>query len=171
MISTAPAIDVLIEAEGWSALSDPEALFERAAAAVFIETGARIVPQAELSVLLADDAAIRTLNLRWRGKDSATNVLSFPSVAPDAMATSPVLGDIALGLETVLREAVNEGKSLADHVGHLFVHALLHIFGHDHEDRGRAETMEALEIRILGRLGIANPYADADLLSVMAESI
>ena len=164
-------IDVLVEAEGWSALADREALFDRAARAVFAGTATECLDGAELSVLLTDDKAIRDLNKRWRGKDSATNVLSFPAAPPGKIVTAPVLGDIALGLETVLREARDEDKTLSDHVGHLFVHGLLHILGHDHETADGAERMEALEIRILSMLGIANPYADADLLSVMADAI
>ena len=164
-------IEVMVEAEGWSALPAPEALFERAAEAVFAQTGARHRPGAELSVLLADDASIRALNKRWRGKDQATNVLSFPAAQPDMIHSSPVLGDIALGLETVLNEAGEEKKTLHDHAGHLFVHGLLHILGHDHEDRSSAEAMEAVEVRILGALGIADPYAGSDLLGVVAKVI
>jgi probable rRNA maturation factor len=114
----------------------------------------------EVSVLLADDAAVRTLNRDWRGKDQATNVLSFPAGAPQAAGAPLLLGDVALAYETVAREAAAQGKSVADHTAHLLVHGVLHLLGHDHEADDEAERMEALERSILARLGVADPYRD-----------
>ena len=109
---------------------------------------------AELSLVLSDDAAMRTLNREWRGKDRPTNVLSFAT----GEATLP--GDIVLAFETVAREATEQGKPLPDHLRHLVVHGVLHLLGHDHEAQEEAERMEALETSILAGLGIADPYAE-----------
>jgi probable rRNA maturation factor len=106
-----------------------------------------------LNVALADDRAVRVLNRRDRKKDKPTNVLSYPS------GERAFLGDIVLARQTVWREAKQQKKSPADHVAHLVVHGTLHLLGHDHETSDAdAERMEALERRILKRLGIADPY-------------
>lgn len=125
------------------AIAAAEALFEPA--------------DAEVGVLLCDDAEIRRLNAQWRDKDTATNVLSFPAAAHNA--TCLHLGDIAIARETVEREATEEGKSLVDHLTHLTVHGYLHLLGFDHETDDDAEEMESLEREILASLGIADPYA------------
>jgi probable rRNA maturation factor len=136
----------------------------------------------DVSLCLADDAALRALNLSWRGFDKPTNVLSFPSTTAahvDAVddrvgcaqrarlqpavahRSAPVvsLGDIALAYETLAREAEDFGVPLADHYRHLLVHGFLHLIGYDHETDAEAERMEALETKILARLGVADPYA------------
>ncbi|NDH60045.1 MAG: rRNA maturation RNase YbeY [Alphaproteobacteria bacterium] len=106
-----------------------------------------------LNVALADDKAVRGLNKRHAGKDKPTNVLSYPS------GERAFLGDIVLARQTVWREARAQKKSPADHVTHLVVHGTLHLLGHDHETGDAdAERMEALERRILAKLGIADPY-------------
>ena len=106
-----------------------------------------------LNVALADDKGVRVLNKRDRKKDKPTNVLSYPS------GERAFLGDIVLARQTVWREAREQKKSPADHVMHLVVHGTLHLLGYDHETGDAdAERMEALERRILKRLGIADPY-------------
>ena len=116
--------------------------------------GQRVVPS------FTDDAAIRDLNSAWRGKDNPTNVLSFPSgMMRDDGRWPPLLGDIVLAWETVAREAADEGKPLDHHISHLIVHGLAHLVGHDHEDEGEAEEMEAMERRVLQSLAIPDPYA------------
>ncbi|MEI7871872.1 MAG: rRNA maturation RNase YbeY [Alphaproteobacteria bacterium] len=106
-----------------------------------------------LNVALADDKGVRVLNKRDRKMDMPTNVLSYPS------GERAFLGDIVLARQTVWREAREQKKSPADHVTHLVVHGTLHLLGHDHETGDAdAERMEALESRILKRLGIADPY-------------
>ena len=106
-----------------------------------------------LNVALADDKGVRVLNKRDRHKDKPTNVLSYPS------GERAFLGDIVLARQTVWREAREQKKSPADHVIHLVVHGTLHLLGHDHETSDAdAERMEALERRILKRLGVADPY-------------
>lgn len=169
-MTTGLVIDILPESEAWTDLGDWESAFGRAAAATLDHARITTLPGAELSVLLSDDAHVRALNRAWRGKDQATNVLSFPAVGPDRLASAPALGDIAMALETIRAEAARDEKTLGDHVVHLFVHGLLHILGYDHDHAAAAEAMEALEIRILADLGIADPYAGADLLSTMAET-
>jgi probable rRNA maturation factor len=115
----------------------------------------------EVSLCLADDAALRALNSRWRGVDKPTNVLSFPSAPPGDPCDILTLGDIALAYETLAREAEDLGVPLADHYRHLLAHGFLHLIGYDHETDAEAERMEALETRILARLGAADPYARA----------
>jgi probable rRNA maturation factor len=112
----------------------------------------------DVSLCLADDAALRALNLSWRGIDKPTNVLSFPA-APGRPGEATTLGDIALAYETLAREAEDLGVSLADHYRHLLVHGFLHLVGYDHETDAEAERMETLEAKILARLGVADPYA------------
>ena len=113
----------------------------------------------ELSLVLADDATVRRLNHEYRGKDSATNVLSFPPAFDD----ETLLGDVVLAEETVRRETVEQGKARADHVTHLVVHGCLHLLGYDHEDDEEARRMEALEVEILATLGVADPYQEVEL--------
>jgi len=107
----------------------------------------------ELSILLTDDAHIRTLNRDYRGKDKATNVLSFPVPPP-----APLLGDIVLAYETVRKEAQEKQICLEDHLTHLIIHGWLHLQGYDHQTEAEARKMESLEILALSRLGIDNPY-------------
>ncbi len=106
-----------------------------------------------LTVALADDKRVRALNARDRKKDRSTNVLSYPS------GEKSFLGDVVLARQTVWREAKEQKKTPADHLVHLVVHGTLHLLGHDHETSDAdADRMEALERRILKRLGIADPY-------------
>ncbi|MBM3535467.1 MAG: rRNA maturation RNase YbeY [Alphaproteobacteria bacterium] len=107
---------------------------------------------AQVSLALADDAAIRILNRDYRGKDKPTNVLSFES------GDQPFLGDVVLALETVLNEAREQGKPPADHLAHLVVHGVLHLLGHDHESRTDARRMELMEVEVLAGLGVPDPY-------------
>lgn len=122
---------------------------------------------AEISLVFADDSFIRELNRTYRDKDKPTNVLSFPQYEPgEVLKDAPfmALGDIVLALETIEREAVEQEKPFEDHLLHLFVHGLLHLLGHDHEEDGEAEIMENLEIRILEGIGIKNPYESGDFV-------
>jgi probable rRNA maturation factor len=148
-------IETIIEVEAWrDALPDAEAF----AAGVYDAARAREGRLAgRVALLLADDARLRTLNLQFRGKDAPTNVLSFPSPAGDGF-----LGDIALAYETCAREAREKGAPFAAHAAHLVAHGLLHLVGYDHERDDDALKMESLEIAILGLLGVANPYTEAD---------
>jgi probable rRNA maturation factor len=152
------SVDVLIEDDGWAALPDVEALVERAVGAAASGADVPLRDHAEVSVLLTGDAAVKALNAQWRGKDKPTNVLSFPAVAPGALETALLLGDIALAFQTVAREAVDEGKPLTDHLTHLVIHGFLHLLGHDHDDQEAADRMENLERQVLAGLGVPDPY-------------
>jgi probable rRNA maturation factor len=153
-------VELVLGSDRWTELGELETLVRRSVDAALAVARPSLPERPEVSVLLADDAALRELNRAWRGKDSATNVLSFPAAPQPGPAGPCSLGDVALAFETVQREAEAEGKRLADHVSHLIVHGLLHLLGFDHEAAGEAEEMEALEIEALRRLGIANPYRD-----------
>src|SRR5262249_16785104 len=106
----------------------------------------------DFTILLAGDKKLRSLNHEFRGKDKPTNVLSFPSDADYA-------GDIALAYGVTKKKAKAAGKTVADDATHLVVHGVLHLAGHDHERPKEARVMESLEVKILGRLGIRDPYA------------
>jgi len=157
------AIDLMVEAGSWPAEDVLAALLARAVEASFSEGRLDAIEGSELSVVFTDDAHIRELNDAWRQKDKATNVLSFPGSPPGRGRFGPLLGDIVVASETVASEAEAEGISFDDHLTHLLVHGLLHLFGHDHIEDVEAERMEALETAILGRLGIADPYAERAL--------
>ena len=123
------------------------------------QSKARLKGAAELAIVLTDDAEQHELNQQWRGKDSSTNVLSFPQIEPFGPVVG-ILGDITMARETIEREAIEQGTSFADHFTHLVVHGFLHILGYDHLTDAEALQMESLETQILAGLGIADPYAD-----------
>lgn len=145
------AAEMVIEDERWIAQDGLIARCEAALAAAHARLEAPRPGAA--AVLLADDALVHDLNLRFRGKNRPTNVLSFP--APE---TERYPGDIALAYETCAREAAEKDVALADHAAHLAVHGLLHLNGFDHQNDAEAEAMEALETAILADIGLADPY-------------
>lgn len=151
------SIEFSIEARAWSGMPNAQAAIRGAIEATVSDSGPA---QAEVGVVLADDARMRALNRAWLGEDKPTNVLSFP--APDSPQTGPrFLGDVVFALETIQREAEAEDKPLEHHLAHLAVHGVLHLLGLDHETDADAEIMQARERRILGQLGIGDPYAPA----------
>jgi probable rRNA maturation factor len=156
---------VIVEHAAWrGAIEDPMPLLRRAAAAAVAEARrnrrSRSTWMPVVDVALMDDRAIRKLNKTYRGKDKPTNVLSFPS-GEAGEGRRRRLGDVAIALGTVKREAKAQGKSVEDHVAHLMVHAVLHLLGYDHEADPDAEEMEAIERKALAALDIADPYRDA----------
>lgn len=163
-------IDILIETQAWlGALPQAEAVVERAARAAFAAATLPSDLAAECAILLADDERLRELNRRFRGKDTATNVLSFPAEPKDGdYASHPIVvasddqphhwGDVAIAYGVTAAEAAEQGKTLADHLSHLVVHGVLHLVGHDHEAADEALRMEALERQILWEIGVADPY-------------
>jgi probable rRNA maturation factor len=160
-------ISVTVGAQAWRThLSDPKRICRHAARATLDRfPAAPWLARAEVGIVLDDDAAVRRLNAAHRGKDRATDVLSFPTfdrileAAPGHLPAGPLpLGDVVLALETVRADAEAGAKSLADHLSHLVVHGCLHLLGYDHQKPGDAELMEEMERRILARLGIADPY-------------
>lgn len=116
---------------------------------------------AEMAIRIVAPDEGRELNRTYRGKDYATNVLSFPAELPEGLPEDvelPLLGDLVICAEVVAREAAEQGKRPADHWAHLTVHGTLHLLGWDHEADDEAEAMEAREREILAGLGIADPY-------------
>ena len=170
-------LDVSVDADPeWDSSSpsagDWAALARDAAASAIAESafpqlgaGARTV---ELAVRLTGDEDVRALNRQWRGKDRATNVLSFPMAEADELDDpSPdgpelMLGDIVLARGVCAAEAGDKAISIEHHASHLLVHGTLHLLGYDHHDDDSAADMEAREVRALARLGIADPYAGKD---------
>ena len=144
-------IDIDVASDLWPVHAPLREWTQQAIAAVIAELDDK--PRGELSVVFTDDAQIKQLNRDYRGKDSATNVLSFPTPFPEKLQ-----GDIVLAYETLAREAGDRRVALRDHVLHLLIHGFLHLQGYDHPDEARAHIMEAIEIRALGTLGIDNPY-------------
>ena len=122
---------------------------------------------ASVSLCLCDDLQMQQINRQHRQIDRATNVLSFPAYDMRSNKIGPtvpaLLGDIVIAAETVVREADAMQIPVADHLMHLFVHGMLHLFGYDHIEDDMAEAMETLEIQFLAEVGIANPYQNAQL--------
>jgi len=149
----APKIDVLMQSDLWKAAEDVRPATRRA-----IREAATLLamPAAELAVVLTDDSAIRLLNRTWRGVDAPTNVLSFPTKRADN--DPPLIGDIVLAYETIAGEARAEHKPFVHHVAHLAVHGFLHLLGYDHVRDEDAEVMEQVELDVLRRLAIPDPY-------------
>ncbi|MFA9200859.1 MAG: rRNA maturation RNase YbeY [Cypionkella sp.] len=156
-----------IDIDGWPGSTDWADLAERA-----LEAAQGVAPELAnqrltASVLFTLDEDVRTLNREWRLKDAPTNVLSFPMMTrTELLALAPdggpeMLGDIALARETCEREAADKGIGIEDHAAHLLIHGLLHLSGRDHADDAEAEAMEALEVKALATLGIADPYGNA----------
>ena len=101
-------------------------------------------------------AEIQDMNKRFAGKNKPTNVLSFPS--NEGLTEERFLGDIAICSELIVEEAISQGKETQDHLTHIFVHGVLHLLGFDHEEHSSSEQMESLEIKILKKIGVADPY-------------
>jgi len=164
-------LDVLIEDARWGALD-----LERMAGTAVLATLTALQVDAdlvEMSLLACDDARIAALNETHRGKPGATNVLSWPAEdlsgpVPGAPPSSPspdvtgqiALGDIALSYDTCAKEAKAQEKPMEDHVTHLIVHGALHLLGYDHVHDADAALMEGWERKILGKMGLDDPYKD-----------
>ncbi|GLS86366.1 endoribonuclease YbeY [Cypionkella aquatica] len=164
-----PLVDIVFEDARWESFGLP-ALADPAVRAVFAELG---LAEAGFTLCLmgCDDARILELNGDFRGKAKPTNVLSWPSeergAAEGAVPDLPEpgepddaesLGDIAISYDTCAREAAEAAKPMTDHVSHLIVHGVLHLLGYDHIRAADGDLMEAVEVRILARLGLSDPY-------------
>lgn len=143
----------------------PELILNEDALAQIIDTALAHLDMDELTeigIACVDLAESHELNMQYRGKDKPTNVLSFPSDIPEEildMLDAQPLGDLVICIPVVLQEAQEQQKSPINHFTHLLVHGVLHLLGYDHElGEVEAEEMESLEIEILAKLGITNPY-------------
>jgi probable rRNA maturation factor len=163
------SVDVQRHTSQWRAVRGVSAIVRRVATAAVRGAGVAVLPSVDVAVALADDAMVRATNRDWRAKDKPTNVLSFPAVAPQRLATAPFLGDVILAYETVAAEAVTEGKRFEDHLTHLVVHGVLHLLGYDHMTDGDAALMEDRERLILAGLGLSDPYAGTDPLETISK--
>jgi probable rRNA maturation factor len=153
-------VSILVESdvsEEWDSKTDWPTLAERAVLAAVAESDYPGLADTEVSVKFTSDEEVRALNTAWRGRDKATNVLSFPMA--DAPDNAPMLGDIVLGRGVCAREAEAKNVPVETHATHLVVHGMLHLLGYDHETSDAdAEAMEEIERRALASLGIADPY-------------
>jgi len=140
-------ITLVVEDEGWRSHRGLQRRLKLAAEAA--RKAAKL--KGAFTILLAGDRKLKTLNHDFRGLNKPTNVLSFPGAKTYA-------GDIAIAYGVTAKEAKLAGKTFADHAIHLVVHGVLHLAGYDHERPKDASVMEPLEVKILGRLGIADPY-------------
>ena len=143
-------------------LSEAEPLARRAARAALAAAAAGVAPagEAEVGLVLADDATLGRLNRQYRGVEGPTNVLSFAAsegAAPESSGPL-LLGDVVLAYETVRRESEEQGKRFSDHLCHLVVHGVLHLLGYEHGSEAQAAAMERLEIAALAGLGVSDPY-------------
>jgi probable rRNA maturation factor len=151
-----PRTEIVIQSPLWNAQRNARRVLRRALNEATAATATR---EGELALVLTDDATMRGLNRKWRKKNSATNVLSFPAQHPPRSENAArLLGDIVIAFETCAREAHAQRLSFTDHLAHLAVHGFLHLLGYDHVADEEARRMEALEATILDRLHIANPY-------------
>jgi probable rRNA maturation factor len=153
-------IDVVHDGGDWSTVADAENRVRLAAHEV---AASLQLARSEVCVALSCDLQVAELNGSYRGKPVPTNVLSFPAgpSIPIDDDDPRFLGDVVLALETLQREAGEQGVPVEHHMQHLVVHGLLHLLGYDHTTEEEAQVMEGLEVGILGRLGIADPYAAA----------
>jgi len=163
---------ITIDDDGWPPVELLEVCIAEVAYTTFVLLTAilNLEPQTkavvEVSVVFANDRAVQALNRDYRQKDRPTNILSFPDTTLDAdnlaqaskMGEPLMFGDIILARETVASEAADQHKDLKDHMIHLIVHGLLHLAGYDHMEQNEADEMENLEIVILEKLGVSNPY-------------
>ncbi|MGR3272645.1 rRNA maturation RNase YbeY [Thalassococcus profundi] len=164
--------ETIVEDAGWQAL-DIASLAETAATSTLRHLGLDPA-RYEIAVLACDDDRIAALNADFRGKPQPTNVLSWPAfdlgsdrpggapeeVPPGTEEEPETLGDIAIALNTCLREASVAGKRPEEHVTHLIVHGVLHLLGYDHISDVDATLMERNEVAILGKLGLPDPYIE-----------
>lgn len=156
VVSDGIEVDVVLDEGAWPDTAATVEVVENAARLVFT-----CIPNAPgevvVTVALSDDASVAELNKTFRGKPKSTNVLSFPA---GPVGDDRHIGDIILALETIEREAGEGEIPFANHLQHLVVHGMLHLLGYDHQDDEEAEEMENLEVSILAKLGISNPYLD-----------
>lgn len=152
---------VTINSNQWKVLENIETLIEHIFNTTLLHFEDFHQKNFFLDVTLTDDEEMQTINQTYRGKKKTTNVLSFPqftSIKVLKDRDNVFLGDLVLSYSKILSESHDYNLDFTDHLSHLIIHGLLHMLGFDHEDATDAEVMEALEITILKKLGIKNPY-------------
>ena len=162
-----PVIDISVQDPAWEDMGEVENIVFKAAKTALTSA---IMPKfaygraLEVSIVLANDDLVQVLNREYRNKDKPTNVLTFAALDAEEPETDGVLnlGDVIMAFQTLQRESQEQGKFLLDHVRHMTVHGVLHLLGYDHETDDEATDMETLEIRILEKLGVQNPYTEVD---------
>lgn len=164
-----PSVIIEIKGAGWKKIKGLEKRLAQASELTLATMPVALLPaarRAQATLLLTSDKAVQTLNHDYRGKDKPTNVLSFPQFERADLAKvgktglgNIYVGDIAVAYQTVVKEAKAEKKELLDHVTHLLIHGLLHLFGYDHDTDARASRMEKMEKEIMATLGLPDPYA------------
>lgn len=153
-----PSVDIQVASPLWHGqpLAEQTVRDAIAAAADTLST-----TDGEVSIVLTDDQAIRTLNREWRKIDKATNVLSFP--AAPAGGGEKMFGDIVIAYETLAQECNDEGRDFLHHLAHLTVHGFLHLVGYDHQTDSDADEMEGIESKIMSAMKMPDPYLGRDI--------
>ena len=150
----------------WESRIDWPALARSAVHAAIAHSRHPGLSDSEVSVKFTSDAEVRALNATWRGKDRATNVLSFPMAGEEELASAQLLGDVVLAYGICAAEAAAKHLGIETHAAHLVVHGTLHLLGYDHETSDEdAEEMEEVERRALASIGIADPYQLSEVQS------
>jgi probable rRNA maturation factor len=159
------ALDIMIDDPRWRRIPHLRTRLEKAARMASMSLPNPRRYSCAVTVLLTNDATMRSLNRDFRGKNRPTNVLSFPQFEPRELTKKGKngkkihMGDLALGYQYIARETKKGHKILINHVVHLLIHGILHLFGYDHGLGTEAFRMEQLETRIMAGLGLPDPYA------------
>lgn len=162
-----PRLHIEIDSKSWGKVKGLEKRLQEAASLTLDSLPEALLPaaaKAQATLLLTTDGAVQRLNREFRNKDKTTNVLSFPQfdrrdLPKAAKCIGDIyVGDIAVAYGTVVKEAKAEGKAVLDHLTHLLIHGLLHLFGYDHDTNSKATRMERLERELMAALGLPDPY-------------
>ncbi|MCF8477202.1 MAG: rRNA maturation RNase YbeY [Pseudolabrys sp.] len=153
-------VGIQVQSPLWDAQPRAEPAVREAIAAA---AAALSTSDGEVSILLTDDSAVRTLNREWRGLDKPTNVLSFPAPESPATGGARFLGDIVIAYETLQRECEDEDRDFLHHLTHLTVHGFLHLLGYDHQTDTDADEMEGIESNIMTTMKLPDPWLARDL--------
>lgn len=172
-VSGSISLDIIAKSKKWNTHRNIQQFIERTCHKIIPLTDLKKLLRKnftlEIAISLVSSRQMKTINFEFRGKNKPTNVLSFPNLDENLVrevgikkavgsASFLPLGDIVIAYEIVEKESLAQKKKFRDHLTHLILHSILHLIGFDHEDKKMAEEMENLEIRILKKIGIANPY-------------
>ncbi len=166
-------IDIVVKSKKWAEIKNVENFIEKTIQKIIPLTDLKKILKKnfilEISVSLVSDLQMKKINLEFRGKNKATNVLSFPALDENLIRQIGLkelvgadeylfLGDIIIAFETIKKESLAQKKKFHDHLTHLILHSILHLIGYDHEEEKMAKIMEDLEVKILKKLKIKDPY-------------